>query len=504
VNKGHGAQFLDLATCSGNKMPLRLAVFDFDQTLSACHLYHALAGGNGGIEVFPPYARTERGQLARLAELDASPDYESAGGFTVAAFGGQTRLGELKAALEELHDGGVECVVCSRGLVGPIRRSLDQVGLLQLFSHVFANTGSSPGTEYDQNLPVDALGVDVRFLQAEGTPRWGPSKGRLVERCMNERGLQWGEAVFVDDTASEIQSVQRMCYTIQVQPPAGEDTPQGMGRIEFDLLRGLLSEVPSPSHSASPRASQAESAGDLSPSFLGSPVPGPRFIRQPSCETSPQHAQTLTRTSPLGPNGKLKPPSISLCPPRSRFTALPLGCGPPKCASATGKPEREATRSEGVPSPARSTSPAVDDDLRQQATSPTTGGKGLRLPVRRVTAQLALPKGSGSRQSSPRVDNSRFRVRSVGSSPVLTAGRAVPSPHQQVRRQPLAWDPKQLYSKVDSVSLPAPTPTDVAIRPCSRGLGIRKLPPEGTRRCGVNSPLGFLGSRQRSSPDLVH
>jgi len=58
-------------------MPLQVAVFDFDLTLSACHLYYSLSGGDGGIQVPPPHAETEKGQLARLLELDASPDFRN-------------------------------------------------------------------------------------------------------------------------------------------------------------------------------------------------------------------------------------------------------------------------------------------------------------------------------------------------------------------------------------------------------------------------------------------
>mmetsp|Transcript_114261 Transcript_114261/g.287161 ORF Transcript_114261/g.287161 Transcript_114261/m.287161 type:complete len:439 (+) Transcript_114261:186-1502(+) len=214
---------------------LKLAVFDFDQTLSACHVYYAISGGEGGIPVPPPYARSERGQLARIAELDALPDFASCGGFAVVAFGGPERVARMQAVFEELRAAGVECIVCSRGLVGPIRKCLDQVGLLRYFREVYANAGpGGDGTDYDLRLPPGfPSGPESRFLGSSTNTGWG-SKGRLVARLLRERGLQQHEAVFVDDTASEIDNVRGVCHTIHVQPP------QGMGPREFDQLRRLL------------------------------------------------------------------------------------------------------------------------------------------------------------------------------------------------------------------------------------------------------------------------
>ena len=40
----------------------------------------------------PPFAKTDRGQLARLAEMDARPEFQALGGFSLAAFGGRGRV----------------------------------------------------------------------------------------------------------------------------------------------------------------------------------------------------------------------------------------------------------------------------------------------------------------------------------------------------------------------------------------------------------------------------
>ncbi|CAJ1423691.1 unnamed protein product [Effrenium voratum] len=121
-------------------MPLRLVVFDFDQTLSAVHVYNSLAGGTeAGLP--GPAACSELGQLSRVLELSHHPQLQQQGGFAAACFGGLARVGRLAAMLEslsgaaeQLRDAGVECMICSRGLVGPLQKLLDQLGLLQFFS----------------------------------------------------------------------------------------------------------------------------------------------------------------------------------------------------------------------------------------------------------------------------------------------------------------------------------------------------------------------------------
>lgn len=221
-------------------MPLRLAVFDFDQTLSACHLYHALAGGDGGITVPPPYSRTEFGQLARLIDLDDHPAYSERGGFAVCAFGSQERVDKLRQLLEDLRIARIECLICSRGFVGPIRRTLDKLGLLEFFSQVFANVSTSSGSGSDDSISVETLGADAQYLSGVDQPKWGPSKGKLVARLLKERGFRPEEGVLVDDTASEIQSVKGLSKSILVQPPEGEVVPAGIGDLECSLLREMI------------------------------------------------------------------------------------------------------------------------------------------------------------------------------------------------------------------------------------------------------------------------
>ena len=127
-------------------MPLRLVVFDFDGTLSTSHIWNAFTGfGPSATPIPPPHSTTERGQIKRLSEIDATPQYGGPCGFSLQVFGGQERLQQLRELLEGLRNANIECMVCSRSLVGPLRKLLGQSQLLDFFSVVMGNIGAIGG-----------------------------------------------------------------------------------------------------------------------------------------------------------------------------------------------------------------------------------------------------------------------------------------------------------------------------------------------------------------------
>lgn len=222
-------------------MPLQLAVFDYDLTLTVHHMVYVLSGGEASLQVPPPHARTERGQLARLLELDRQPGYQAQGGFAQIVFGSADRVKLLRQLLEELRSQGVECVVCSKSLVGPLRRCMDRVGLLGYFSKIYANVGDVYGaTDYDQMFLSGhgRLGQDERYLGSAGMAGWG-SKRELVARLMTERGLRGADAVFVDDTEAEVRSLEGLCATVHV-------AAHGIGQRECTVLRQMATELGPP------------------------------------------------------------------------------------------------------------------------------------------------------------------------------------------------------------------------------------------------------------------
>lgn len=85
-------------------------------------------------------------------------------------------------------------------------------------------------TQANQGAPAPQ---EAPYLGSSANARWG-SKGRLIEQCMRERGLQYDEAVFIDDTREEVQSAEPVCRTILVQPAAG------MGPEHLEQLRQML------------------------------------------------------------------------------------------------------------------------------------------------------------------------------------------------------------------------------------------------------------------------
>jgi phosphoserine phosphatase len=143
---------------------LKLAVFDFDCTLTKFHVFALLAGCATSSdklkrEVPPPYARSEKGQMSRLRALDAN---WGPGAFALEALGGPIRVVQLQSLLKELRNHKVECMILSGGMETTIRLCLKQVGLLSQFSDVVGNTGCSMGTtDYHCSLQSPS---DVRWL----------------------------------------------------------------------------------------------------------------------------------------------------------------------------------------------------------------------------------------------------------------------------------------------------------------------------------------------------
>jgi len=204
---------------------LRLVVFDFDQTLSVVHVYNSIAGGREVWQLPAPHACSEAGQLARIVSLDRHPQLQQQGGFAVAAFGGAERVQRLLQMLEQLRQAGVECVICSRGLVGPIQKLLDQLGLLRYFSEVYGNIGDTYGQmSYDTQVRRSNLGDDVKYLGTRQQSEWS-SKRDVMERLILSRGIRPDEAIFVDDQSHEIKAMHGACKTLQVYPPCGIEQP---------------------------------------------------------------------------------------------------------------------------------------------------------------------------------------------------------------------------------------------------------------------------------------
>merc|ERR1711924_215643 len=112
----------------GGQRPLKRVFFDFDQTISKCHVFKLLAGWERG-SVPPPFALTDRGQVAKIAALNAqgprwhydsrqacivSADPSNAEVWTKAALGGTKRIEALKSLFADLRAKGVVLTIITK------------------------------------------------------------------------------------------------------------------------------------------------------------------------------------------------------------------------------------------------------------------------------------------------------------------------------------------------------------------------------------------------------
>jgi len=326
-------------------MPLRAAFFDFDLTLSTIHVFNSLSSGASSVP--PPYAKTERGQLARIAELDQTPQYRGQGGFAMVIFGGPGRVQQLQQMLSQARASGVQCFVCTKGLVGPVRKCLDQVGLLQFFSKVYGNIGDTYGaTDYDRSATV--LPADARFMGTPDSALVG-SKQQLIGNYMRQYGLQPSECVFLDDTPDEVKSLQGVCATIQVNP-------QGLSQKEFTEFGRMAAAAPlAPQPMAAPTYQPP-------PPMPAKPPPAPALPMQQtapavtSTYTPPpmQQIASVTNTSYAPPTSW--PATTSYVPPLPQPATSSYVPSPPQqtTSSYVSSPPQQTTSSY-VPSPPQKT-----------------------------------------------------------------------------------------------------------------------------------------------------
>jgi len=229
------------ATKDSASVPVRMMVFDFDQTLSCTHVFYALSGrGTRGVSVPPPYTVSEEGQLCRIEELNKWT-FKQDGGLSQAMFGGRKRVIEVQETLQSLQTSGVELIICTKGLVGTINKILDDLDMARYFSDVYGRTADAYGqAPYDKTV---ALPDHLRhFLGRPEQDRWR-SKRNLVSELMAERGLHKEQAVLVEDDPEEIKSAKDVCLTVFVKEAAGLQT-EHLTELKNLALHGYVSPAP--------------------------------------------------------------------------------------------------------------------------------------------------------------------------------------------------------------------------------------------------------------------
>jgi hypothetical protein len=115
--------------------------------------------------------------------------------------------------------------------------------LLPLFSEVYGNLGQSLGTT-DYDASITSAGPDAVYL---GSPEEEVCKGlkvELVAACIQNRGLNPDQVIFIDDDLEEVRPAQGLCMAVHV---TGQ---RGAGEAEFKLILSRLADTGSVSSPA--------------------------------------------------------------------------------------------------------------------------------------------------------------------------------------------------------------------------------------------------------------
>merc|ERR1711933_146060 len=78
--------------------------------------------------------------MRRIDELDMFGKYSTKGGFALCVIGGDKRLQLLRDEFRRLReDRNVSLIVCTNGFIGPVKKTLRKLGLLEFFDQVYGN-----------------------------------------------------------------------------------------------------------------------------------------------------------------------------------------------------------------------------------------------------------------------------------------------------------------------------------------------------------------------------
>merc|ERR1719162_707956 len=138
--------------------------------MTRIHVCKQLLGMDTSASVEQPFAKTERGQIYKIAELNAAgprwkyceerKDVVYAGPrggdcWTRAVMGGGERVKKLKHLFKDLQARGIVLTIMTKGYVGASRKVLQAEGLWRYFDKVIGFIGDNPSYgvgEYDKIL----------------------------------------------------------------------------------------------------------------------------------------------------------------------------------------------------------------------------------------------------------------------------------------------------------------------------------------------------------------
>jgi len=151
-------------------------------------------------------------------------EFLRSGGFAQMAFGGKERVETIRKFLQNLREEGTELIICTKGLIGVVKKCLHDLDLLQYFNEVYGNRGNTYDmTAYDKQVAEERSSTKAEFRHFLGRTDqtgWG-TKDQLISRLMQRAGLLFEQCAFVEDDPEEIRRAQDVCRTLYLKEAHG-------------------------------------------------------------------------------------------------------------------------------------------------------------------------------------------------------------------------------------------------------------------------------------------
>eukprot|EP01084_Bolivina_argentea_P151916 265100_1 len=156
-------------------LPVKLVIYDFDQTITCDHLYYELDGG-------------QEDELKKMSD-DKLLD----------VFGGKDRQQRLIQHFERIESTECELIIISYGWVKVMQNALKRMQLYKYF-----------------NKPSSIIGKDSELLK-----NCNGSKAQCISKLKSNRKLRSTQILFIDDDNANIQRATRYCDSICIKQRKG-------------------------------------------------------------------------------------------------------------------------------------------------------------------------------------------------------------------------------------------------------------------------------------------
>jgi phosphoglycolate phosphatase-like HAD superfamily hydrolase len=167
-------------------------------------------------------------QMRRMDDLDGLDKYRD-NGFVMHMIGGQKRLDLLKMYFQKFKQQNASLFVCTRGFIGPVKKALRKLDLLQYFDEVYGNMDQRElGWWKEEHAQDGRAKEDEEFRTPRDENGQSPlmdwkKKTEVLKILMDDQGLQYCEMVFVDDDKNNINLANeaKRCVTMWIKAAKG-------------------------------------------------------------------------------------------------------------------------------------------------------------------------------------------------------------------------------------------------------------------------------------------